>query len=129
MSPRRRRHQWRTILIGMIVLAAADMFAWVLVILWRLAPVVVPVAALAGGVWWLRRRGVRLPSRAPKLIRGHVIDDGHAEQLHAELTRLRAQVNRLEDVANRPIDAIIASYEAIASRYGDAAVGKTGRQP
>jgi hypothetical protein len=54
-------------------------------------------------------------------VQGEVVDDD------GELYMLRARVSRLERAANRPIDAVIPSYEVIRARYGDAGVGDTRR--
>ncbi len=72
-------------------------------------------------VEWLR--GTPPPHR---LVQGQVVTDD-AGQLSADLDHVRAQVARLENVANRPIDVITENYERIGRQYGPAAVGKPGR--
>lgn len=120
----RRRHSpivWPS--IALVALLALDI-AWHL-LPWLLA---IGAAVFVCRRWQLHSRAVAslrgsVPVAAP--VRGHVVADD-AEQLRAELDRVRGQVTRLEDAANRPIEAVIASYEHIASRYGDATVGRTG---
>jgi hypothetical protein len=64
------------------------------------------------------------PARPPQVVHGQVVGDD-AEQLRAELARIRGQVARLEAAANRPVEAVINSYERIGRQHGPAAVGKT----
>jgi hypothetical protein len=59
------------------------------------------------------------------MVQGQIVGDDDG-QLRAELARIRGQVTRLEDAANRPIDAIAENYERIGRQYGPPATGKTG---
>ena len=49
--------------------------------------------------------------------------------LEAHRDEYRGQVIRLEQAANRPIEAIIASYERVSRQYGPAAVGEKDTRP
>ena len=49
-----------------------------------------------------------------------------ADQYRAELSRVRAQIDDLEDAAARPIEAITATYRHVQRQYGPAA---TRRRP
>ena len=57
---------------------------------------------------------------------GHVDDDELVDPLRAKLNWVRAQVARLEDAANRLIEAVIASSERIGRQHGPAATGRNG---
>jgi len=130
MSPRGRHHPVTVIVIGTGVLLGLDAIAWALWAAWHLLPWLLAITALALACrrWRLHRRALDWPrsvARPPQpLIRGEVADD--ASQLRAELARVRGQVARLEDAANRPIEAVIASYERIGQQYGPAATRRTG---
>jgi hypothetical protein len=70
----------------------------------------------------------------PEVLQGQVV--GETEDLRRQVAKLEADaakheqlVDDLEDAAGRSIHAVIASYRAIQSKYGSAAVGKPGRQP
>ena len=47
-----------------------------------------------------------------------------ADQYRAELSRVRAQIDDLEDAAARPIEAITATYRHVQRQYGPAATGR-----
>jgi len=94
---------------------------------------VVLLTAVAGLAVVARRRWLaRVPTRPNlRVIRGEMVseDAEHIAQLREELSRVRGQVARLEDAANRPLEAVIANYERIGRQYGPAAVGKPGERP
>jgi hypothetical protein len=129
----RRRHRplaW--LALGLGLLLAVDAAACALWLAWHLLPWLLVLAAtvIACKRWQRQRRALAPPLRASipaggPVVGGYVVADD-ADRLRGELARVRGQVTRLEDAANRPIEAIIASYERISRQYGDAAVGRTG---
>jgi hypothetical protein len=126
VSSHRRHRDIRVIALGTGLLLMLDLVAWLGWFAWHLLPVLIPAAVLVYACrrWKLHRRGLawlrigNAPRARPNIAVGQVVDD-------RELDRLRTQIARLECAANRPIDAVIASYEVIRSRYGDAGVGDT----
>jgi hypothetical protein len=125
----RLHHAATSIVLGTGVLLGVDLAAWLLWIAWHLAAVLVPLAVVVVGCrrWaWHRRalawlRAQRHLSR-PSVPQTQVVDD------RAKLAQLRAQVDRLEAAANRPIDRITENYERIGRQYGPAGVGRKGAQ-
>jgi len=74
----RHRHPVRWIVLGTVLLVAADLAAWLAVLAWRLAFVLVP--AVVAVAWWRHRRA-RPPRMRGTVLRGQVLEvgaeDGH----------------------------------------------------
>ena len=113
----------------MLAMFAVTLGLRVLAAVW---PILLLTGVTAAAVVARRRWLARVPTRPNlRVIRGEMVseDAEHIAQLQTELSRLRGLVARLEDAANRPLEAVIANYERIGRQYGPAAVGKPGDRP
>ena len=124
----RRHHPVVWIVLGTGVLLVADGAAWLLWAAWHVMPLLLAAGVVVLGCrrwgWHLRALAWLRPSvpAAGPVVPGQVVSDDR------ELFELRARVARFEHAAGRSLDAATASYEHIQRQYGDATVGKPGRQ-
>ena len=124
------RSQWKhhpitVMVIGTGVLLGLDAIAWALWAAWHVLPwlLALAVAVLACRRWQLHRRALTWlrsptgPYGPTRLVQGQVVSED-AEQLRAELSRLRGTVARFEDAAGRTLEQATASYEHLQRQYG-----------
>jgi hypothetical protein len=129
----RRRHPLALMLIALAAMVAfelaVDLLRYALLL-------VLPAAVWLACRRWHRRRACALPDQPqPPLHLAHgtadprLVDDLRRQvaKLEDDASRHERIVEHLEDVAGRPITAIIAGYRLRQAQYGPAAVGKPGR--
>ena len=106
MIRRRRRRHHPLILAAGLLFVLMTATAVIHLLGWILA-----AAVIGAGAWYLgHRHGRTIPVQPrPKLVKAAVIPP--ADHQSAD------QIARLEQLAGRPMEAIIASYERIQGRY------------
>jgi hypothetical protein len=108
----RRQHPVAVIVAGTGLLLGLDAVAWMLWLAWHVMPWLIGLALVVFACrhWQLHHRLVALVRhrRAAYL----------AERSRLPHPIAADQVSRLEAAANRPIEAVIASYERVGRQYG-----------